>query len=150
VCRLLVRANVPSSPILVTLMKEALSSSETSALTRGTRRKSTEDAILHSHRRENLKSYIELNVCISPFQCLSIHNSRQASPSCNVLNCNTYMSKIRNSAVAQVVSHRLPTAAARGSSVSLATHSLTNSTNCSIVTTISRPGLAQKGNKWPQ
>jgi hypothetical protein len=37
---LLVTANVPRSPILVTLMKEALSSSETSVLTRATRRTS--------------------------------------------------------------------------------------------------------------
>jgi hypothetical protein len=44
---------VPSSPILVTLIKEAASSSETRA-------NIPEDDILYSDRRENLKSYIAL------------------------------------------------------------------------------------------
>jgi hypothetical protein len=57
VLRLLATANVHSSPIIVTLMMEAVRSSETSVLTRATRRKIPDGGILQSHRRENLKAY---------------------------------------------------------------------------------------------
>jgi hypothetical protein len=60
---LLVTTNVnPSSLILVTLMMEAIRSSETLILTRAAGHHIPEDGILHSHCREKHKSY-KGNIC---------------------------------------------------------------------------------------
>jgi hypothetical protein len=50
---------IPSSSVLVTLMMEVVNPSETSVLTRATRRNILEGGFLHSDRREYFKSYIE-------------------------------------------------------------------------------------------
>jgi hypothetical protein len=103
--RLLVTPIVPSSPILVTLMKEALGSSEASVLTRATRRNIPEDTIIHSHRRENLKSYIT-NHCLctgidlepilcfhATFTCFGLLLSNRTAAICVNHNDSTYTSQ---------------------------------------------------------
>jgi hypothetical protein len=49
---------LPNSPIVVTLMSQAIRFFETSVLTGDTQRNMPENGILHSHRRETLKSHI--------------------------------------------------------------------------------------------
>jgi hypothetical protein len=75
--RFLVTVNVPSSPILVTLMTEAIRSSETSVIIRTTRFNILEDGFLHSHYRENLKSYkinfLSLLLFLEDLYCIKCH-----------------------------------------------------------------------------
>jgi hypothetical protein len=61
-------------------MKEALVSSETSVITRATQRNIQQGTILHSHRRDNLKSYIfrlKLNIILCEPQCLTEENMNE-------------------------------------------------------------------------
>jgi hypothetical protein len=59
--------------MLIILMMEAISSSEMSILIKATRRNIPKDDILHSHRRENLKSYIALT-------CWALYRRRKVPP----------------------------------------------------------------------
>jgi hypothetical protein len=69
--KLLVTANVvPRLPILVILIMEATHSYETLVIIRVTRRNIPEDGILHSHHRENLKSYISFKPLLSDLHIL--------------------------------------------------------------------------------
>jgi hypothetical protein len=87
VCRLLVTANfVPSSLILVALMKVELSSSETSVLTRATRPNILEDVILpipqNFGKKEFTKMFL-LPVAVKMFKfCKFIENCRTFQRNC--------------------------------------------------------------------
>jgi hypothetical protein len=61
---------VPSSPILVTLMMEAIRSYVMSVLTRTKRCNTQEYGILHNHRRESLKYYFICTIRGSICWCL--------------------------------------------------------------------------------
>jgi hypothetical protein len=70
-CRLQPPAHAVSSHAdISTLTMKAIRSSETSVQTRSTQSHIPEDGILHSHRRENLKSYI----CVYSYRVtISVH-----------------------------------------------------------------------------
>jgi hypothetical protein len=71
VLQLLITPKVaPSSPILVILMMVVVSSPETTVFTTATRRNIQEDGIIHSHYRENLKSYMGIH-CLTGSQSAS-------------------------------------------------------------------------------
>jgi hypothetical protein len=71
--QLLVNANVvPSSPILVTLMMEALHSSKIQVHTRATQHTIQEDGIFHSHRRENLNSFKSISISVTGCRGLQV------------------------------------------------------------------------------
>jgi hypothetical protein len=71
--RLFVAANiVPSSPILVTLMMEALHSSETSVLTRATPRKIPEDILIWKSVSAYVVWVTLLSCCYHSQRCAGI------------------------------------------------------------------------------
>jgi hypothetical protein len=70
VFRLLLTANVvPSWSIPVTVMMVEIRFPKTSVLTKVIRRHIPEDGILHSHRRENLRSYSAIQEFLAQISC---------------------------------------------------------------------------------
>jgi hypothetical protein len=77
---------VPSSPIRITLMKQALSSSETSNLTRATRRNITNDAIPHC---------VELKLYINDFRGYKFREELHLGKRANEAECRYWRLPLR-------------------------------------------------------
>jgi hypothetical protein len=101
---LLVTSNVPSWPIHFTRMMEALSSFETSALTRTTRRNISEDGILHSHLRENLKFYMYQLCYLNNKYLYRTHNVSTILGMCNIIALSRKRSKLHKRACTYTIS----------------------------------------------
>jgi hypothetical protein len=90
VLRLLVIANVPRSPILVTLMVEAISSYETPILTGTTRRHIPKYGILHSHRRKNITPYTVLHCLRHRLSNIAVSTTEIMLDAWYVTPCSSY------------------------------------------------------------
>jgi hypothetical protein len=75
-----------------TLRIGAIRSSETSGYTSSTRRNIPEDGILHSHRRENLKSYVIFSGCEQSL----VQSCEQVSEPSGTMKCGELPDKQRD------------------------------------------------------
>jgi hypothetical protein len=75
--------------ILITPRLEALSSSETSVHTRAPWRNIPEDGILHSHRREDLRSYIHIILIFAALYLTKLAMDRLVITSVRAAHMNT-------------------------------------------------------------
>jgi hypothetical protein len=94
---------VLSSLIVFTLMMEAIRPSEKSVLAWVTRRHIPEDGILHSHRLENLKSYVITILLSEPTYGSSSTSKNNENSICQSDPTSTYLSHPENTVSTETV-----------------------------------------------